>query len=94
MGVREFLKGAFSDNGTPSSSRLLTAMTTLSAIVALLAVVFKTWHLPDGMALTGLGGFAASPYAVNRASKMFGKDQDQPQTQQTTTVVVKDKVNP
>jgi len=76
MGAKEFLKLAFCDNGTPSSSRLLTAVTTLSSVVALLAVVFKTWHLPDGTALMGLGGFAASPYAVNRASKMFGKDKD------------------
>lgn len=74
MGVKAFFKLAFCDNGVPSSSRLLTAATTLSSIVALLAVVFKTWHLPDGTALMGLGGFAASPYAVNRASKMFGKE--------------------
>ncbi len=76
MGFREFIKQAFSDDGQPSSSRLLTAATTASSIVALLSVVFKSGHLPDGMALTGLGAFASSPYAVNRASKMFGKDKD------------------
>ena len=85
MSFREFIKQAFSDNGQPSSSRLLTAATTLSSVVALLSVIFKTWHMPDGMALTGLGAFASSPYAVNRASKMFGKDKDD----DSTTVMVK-----
>lgn len=85
MAFKEFIKQAFCDNGQPSSSRLLTAATTLSSIVALLTVVFKTHVLPDGTALGGLGAFAASPYAVNRASKMFGKDKDDDKT----TVVVK-----
>src|SRR5882724_8246634 len=71
MGTREFIKQAFSDTGQPSSSRLLTAATTLSSIVALLVVVFKTGHMPDGMSLTGLGAFGSSPYPVNRASAMF-----------------------
>lgn len=72
----EFIKSAFSDKGQPSSSRLLTAVTTLSSAVGFLFVVFKTHALPDGTALTGLGAYAASPYAVHRASKMFGKDAD------------------
>lgn len=90
MSAREYLYKAFCDNGTPSSSRLLTAATTLSAIVALLSVVFKTWHMPDGATLLGLGGFASSPYAVNRASKMFGKDKDKDSDGgDGTTVIVK-----
>ena len=87
MTVREYLFKAFCDDGTPSSSRLLTAATTLSSIVALLAVVFKTWHMPDGMSLTGLGTFAVSPYAINRASKMFGKDKDSDNGDKTTVVI-------
>jgi len=30
---------------------------------------------PDGMTLTGLGAFATAPYAINRATTAFGKDQ-------------------
>jgi hypothetical protein len=75
-----FFKLAFSDSGQPSSSRLLTAVTVLSSAIGFLAVIFKTWHMPDGTALAGLGAFAASPYAVNRASKMFGKDKDTDQS--------------
>lgn len=76
MSFREYIKQAFCDNGTPSSSRLLTAFTTLTSAVALLYFVFKTHTMPDGLALTGLGGYASSPYAVNRVSKMFGHDKD------------------
>ncbi|VVB52061.1 Uncharacterised protein [uncultured archaeon] len=86
MGVIEWVRLAFSDNGQPSSSRVLTAASTLASIASLLFVVWKTHAMPDGMALTGLGAFASSPYAVNRASKMFGKDKDK---DADTTVVVK-----
>lgn len=89
MSVKDFLYKAFCDNGTPSSSRLLTAATFLSTIVYLGYVVFKTHAFPDGMTLTGLGAYASSPYAVNRVSKMFGKDRDRDSNDGDTTVVVK-----
>lgn len=64
----DWLKLAFSDNGTPSSSRLLGAACTLSAIAALLWVVFKTTHVPEATALVGLSGFGTAHYLMNRAS--------------------------
>lgn len=73
-GFNNFIKQAFSDNGAPSSARLLTAFTVLTSAIGLLHVCFASNHLPDGMALTGLGTYAVSPYAIHRASKMFGKD--------------------
>ena len=76
MGVIEFLKLSFSDAGQPSSARLLTAVTVLTSAIGLLFVIFKTHTMPDGMGLTGLGAYATSPYAVHRASKMWGKDAD------------------
>lgn len=69
-----YLSKAFSDGGSPSSSRLLTAVHSLVACVVLVYVSFKNHGLPDGMTLTGLGAFATAHYAVNRATTAFGKD--------------------
>lgn len=69
-----YLKQAFSDGGSPSSSRLLTAIHSLVACVVLLYVSIKNHGLPDGMTLTGLGAFSTAHYAVNRATTAFGKD--------------------
>jgi hypothetical protein len=69
-----FLKQALSDNGIPSSSRLLTLVHSLTACGCLIFVVIKNHDLPDGMTLTGLGAFATAAYVVNRASTAFGKD--------------------
>jgi hypothetical protein len=68
-----YLNKAFSDGGSPSSSRLLTAAHSLIACGALIFVVVKTHALPDGMTLTGLGAFSTAHYAVNRATNAFGK---------------------
>jgi hypothetical protein len=90
MSVKEFLKQAFCDNGTPSSSRLLTVVTVFSSAFALLYAVITTRLIPDGGALMGLGAYASSPYAVHRASKMFGKDGDRaaPAVVDNTKVVI------
>ena len=89
MTFREYIKLAFCDNGEPSSSRLMFAATTLTSMVALLAIVFKTWHMPDGTTLGGLSVYAASPYAINRASKMIGRDKDDDTTVDASVVVKK-----
>lgn len=73
----DFLKRAFSDNGTPSSSRLLTIPHTITACAALLYIVYKT-HGIDGMTASGLGAFAGAHYAINRVTTAFGKDKDAP----------------
>lgn len=71
-----FLKSAFSDNGTPSSSRLLSIPHAAAAIFCLVYVSVKTHALPDGLAIGGLGAFATAPYAVNRAAGVFQKKDD------------------
>lgn len=68
-----WMSKAFSDGGTPSSSRVLTAVHSLVACVTLIFVVVKTHMLPDGMTLTGLGAFSTAHYAVNRATNAWGK---------------------
>jgi hypothetical protein len=69
----DFLKKAFSDNGTPSSSRLLTAVHSVAAIFVLIYIAVKTQKYPGVDEATGLGGFAVVHYGVNRVSGIFGK---------------------
>jgi hypothetical protein len=72
--VLRYLKSAFSDNGTPSSSRLLTAVHSAVACAALGYVVIKNHAMPDGTTLTGLGAFSTAHYAINRVTTAFGRD--------------------
>jgi len=72
--VGQWVKAAFSDNGVPSSSRLLTLLHSLTACGTLIYVAVKNHAMPDGTTLTGLGAFSAAHYAVNRVTTAFGKD--------------------
>lgn len=72
--VSPWLSKAFSDNGTPSSSRLLTLVHSVVACGALIYVIVKTHLLPDGATLAGLGAFSTAHYAVNRATNAWGKN--------------------
>jgi hypothetical protein len=68
----DFLSRAFSDNGTPSSSRVLTAFHSAAAIFVLTYIAVKSQKYPGVDEATGLGGFAVVHYGVNRVSGMFG----------------------
>lgn len=71
----DFVKKAFSDNGTPSSSRLLTVLHSLVACGALVYIIVRSpVHTIDGGAAAGLGGFATVHYATNRITTAFGKN--------------------
>jgi len=72
--LSSWLKLAFSDQGNPSSSRLLTLLHSLVACATLLFVVIKNHphSMPDGATLTGLGAFSTAHYAVNRVTTAFG----------------------
>ena len=71
--MKEFLKQAFSDNGTPSSSRLLTVPHSIAAIFVLIFVAVKTHTYPDAVQGSALGGFATVHYMVNRVTTAWGK---------------------
>jgi hypothetical protein len=73
-----FIKAAFSDNGQPSSSRLLTVLHSFAAMFVLIFIAVKTGKYPGVDEATGLGGFAVVHYGTNRISKMFGKDAGTP----------------
>jgi hypothetical protein len=71
----DFIKRAFSDKGTPSSSRLLTVLHSLVACGAVIYIInHSPTHTIDGGTATGLGGFATVHYAVNRATTAWSKD--------------------
>lgn len=72
----DFVKKAFSDDGTPSSSRLLTLFHSLVASGCLIFVVVKNHTLPDGTILGGLGAFSTAHYLVNRATTVFDKNKN------------------
>lgn len=71
--VSPYLGKAFSDNGSPSSSRLLALLHSFVSCAVLVYVAMKNHSLPDGTVLAGLGAFATAPYAVNRASCAWGR---------------------
>jgi hypothetical protein len=75
--MKEFIKGVFSDNGSPSSSRVFTGLHSLTACSALLYVAIKTHGFPDGMTLTGLGAFVGAPLGINAVRNIFDKKKDE-----------------
>ncbi len=70
----DWIKKAFSDNGQPSSSRVLTAAHSVAAMFVLVFVAVKTHAYPDSVQGAALGGFATVHYAVNRITTAWGKD--------------------
>lgn len=70
----EFLKGAFSDGGTPSSSRIISAVCTIAAIGWITHVVVHTHALPDVASMGGVTAFGTSHYIANRVTTAFGKN--------------------
>lgn len=62
----KFWEGVFSENGTGSASRVLTALHSVVAAGCLIYVVVHTHQLPSVDELAGLGGFATVHYLVNQ----------------------------
>jgi hypothetical protein len=63
-----FCRDAFSENGTPSSSRILTAISMLCVLISYVYVSFHAGHLPDATSATGAAALGTAPYALNRAT--------------------------
>lgn len=91
----DFLKKAFSDNGTPSMSRVMTIPHVIIACWAVVYIALKT-HGIGLDTLTGLGGFATVHYGVNRISNMFGgqKRDQSGGNADTAAQIVSDKDKP
>jgi len=64
---------AFSDAGQPSSSRL---MTLVHSVFAMLLMANYSYHnhgaIPDMGSITALGGYVMLPYGINRFSQPKG----------------------
>lgn len=82
-----FLKQAFSENGIPSSSRILNGWLSVSSMALIWWMVRHAMGLEDPAKLAqwisglpliigALATFAVSPYGVNQMSKWFKKDKD------------------
>lgn len=79
-----FIKDALSDNGSPSSSRILSAWLSVSSMALIWWMVRHMMSLPVAtlgvwmgglpMVIGALATFAASPYGINRLSGMFKKE--------------------
>lgn len=79
-----FIKDAFCDNGSPSSSRLLSTWLSVSSMALIWFIVRHMMFLPVASLQVWIGGlpmvigalatFAASPYGINRLSGMFKKE--------------------
>lgn len=76
-----FIKKAFSDNGQPSSSRLLAVLHSVASIFVLVFVAVKTHTYPGAAEGSALGGFSVAPYMVNRITTAWGKDKDKDKEQ-------------
>ena len=64
-----FWKDAFSENGAPSSSRILTVFHSFCTMGVIANFSYHNHgSIPDVATLGGLAGFATVHYAVNRFS--------------------------
>lgn len=74
-----FIREVFSDDGAPSSSRILTFILSLASLGIVVGVMYHVCHIVDastlGLWLTALPsiimaliGLSAAPYAINRGT--------------------------
>jgi hypothetical protein len=80
------LSSAFSEDGNPSSSRILSLLHSVIACAGFMIVVNHTHAIPDAATMVGLGGFATVPYIVNStksAVQSFSKNPVIPNPNQT-----------
>jgi hypothetical protein len=90
QGFKTFIIAAFSENGSPSSSRVLSAWLSVSSMALIWFMVRHAFYLSDpGKLLTWVGGlpaiiyalatFAVSPYGLTKLTGIWKKDKDKPE---------------
>jgi hypothetical protein len=92
-GFVQFLKAAFSDNGTPSSSRVISGWLCISSMALIWFIVrHMVYMTADKLAIVvgalpyiiaALAGFTVAPYGINTLSNVF--DRTKKIDQQNTT---------
>lgn len=63
----DFWRGVFSDNGSPSASRILMLLHFIIGSIWGTHVVYHTHTMIDAVTLAGLTAFVTAPYALNCA---------------------------
>jgi len=85
--IRKFLREAFSENGVPSSSRILSAWLSFSSMALIWFIVRHAFYIDDREKLiTWVGGipaivyalaaFAVSPYGLTKLTGMWRRKDD------------------
>jgi hypothetical protein len=84
MTFREFITLAFSENGSPSSSRIISGWLSVSSMAAISFCLRHMMGLPVEKLQVWMGGlpavilalatFAVSPYGVGKITGIFKKD--------------------
>lgn len=83
--VKEFFVKAFSENGEPSSSRLLSAWLSISSMALISFMVRHAFYINDPAKLMvwvggipaiiyALAAFAVSPYGLTKIAGIWRKD--------------------
>lgn len=68
--VKTFWRGVFSEeDGSPSLSRIATAVIVVDVLTILDYYVFKKLMFPDSSVLLGLSGLCTALYAANKVSE-------------------------
>lgn len=90
QGFVAFSKSAMSENGFPSSARLVSACLALASMLLISWVLFHVMYqtadkltiwLPNLPLLIGaLAAFSTSPYAVSKIAAVFDKKEDKDKT--------------
>jgi hypothetical protein len=83
QGFKSFVLSAFSENGVPSASRVISGWLCISSMALIWFCVRHAMNLDKESAMVWVGGlpaiiyalatFTVSPYGVNQISKMFQK---------------------
>ena len=82
---KDFIEKAFSENGTPSSSRILSCWLSVSSMALIWFIVRHAFYACDAAALNAwltalpyiilaLASFAVSPYGLTKLAGIWKKD--------------------
>lgn len=72
----DWLKRAFSDDGVPSSSRLLTAISMFVVLAGWLHVAIHTHAMPDPMGTGAAAALGTAPLTLHSVVNGWGKDRN------------------
>lgn len=72
--LSNWISKAFSDDGVPSSSRLMTAVSMLIVLIGWLHVAIHTHAMPDAMGTGAAAALGTAPLTLHSVVNGWGKD--------------------